>query len=310
MNVFVHNFNPASNSGPNKFSRQLFSVLVNDYDVKIIDNQNEADIEFALIQLQSLNTKPLVMRLDGIYFNSEQDYEKQNSPIKLTYDRSHSVIYQSAFNRSLTEKWFGKHKNGHIIHNAPDLDLLSQVEPINFENNDINNAEIWCCASSWRPHKRLEENLRYFSEKAPSDSLMIVAGKNPDIKVIKKYNEKSSGRVLYAGDLNYSLLLSLYKKASTFVHLAYLDHCPNVVIDAQASGCHVVCSASGGTSEIISDGTVIPDKEWDYRPTRLYDPPLLDFSNYYVIKKDAFTDINLAAQKYYKVFEQAANHVS
>ena len=70
MNIFAHNFNPNSNSGPNKFSRQLFNSLIRNYDVKIVNKQSEADVEFALIQLQSLNVKPLVMRLDGIYFNS------------------------------------------------------------------------------------------------------------------------------------------------------------------------------------------------------------------------------------------------
>ena len=60
----------------------------------------------------------MVLRLDGIYFNSEQDYERQNSPIKFAYENSDAVIFQSNFNKRLTEKWFGPHKNGHVIHNA------------------------------------------------------------------------------------------------------------------------------------------------------------------------------------------------
>ncbi len=46
-----------------------------------------------------------------------------------------------------------------------------------------------------------------------------------DAKVIP--NDK---RIVILGDLDYMSLLSLYKRSSTFVHLSYLDHCPNVVV--------------------------------------------------------------------------------
>ena len=68
-------------------------------------------------------------------------------------------------------------------------------------------------------------------------------------------------------------LLSLYKRSSTFVHLAYLDHCPNVVVDAQAAGCKIVCSSTGGTHEIVDNGIVILEDEWDMKPCTLYKPP-------------------------------------
>ena len=85
-------------------------------------------------------------------------------------------------------------------------------------------------------------------------------------------------RIVLMGDLDYMSLLSLYKRSSTFVHLAYLDHCPNVVVDAQAAGCHVICSSTGGTSELIVNGTVMLEEKWDYSPIKLYDPPDIDFS--------------------------------
>ena len=37
-------------------------------------------------------------------------------------------------------------------------------------------------------------------------------------------------------------LLSLYKRSKYFIHLAWLDHCPNVVVDARASGLIVIGS--------------------------------------------------------------------
>jgi len=62
--------------------------------------------------------------------------------------------------------------------------------------------------------------------------------------------------------------------------LAYLDHCPNVVVDANASDCAVHCTSSGGTSEIAGNkATIVKEEVWDFKPTHLYNPPSLDFSN-------------------------------
>lgn len=286
MNVFFHNFDPSSNSGPNKFTRQLFSSLETRGLISVAKSQNEADAEFALIQLTREKRSPVLLRLDGIYFNQAQNYEQQNAPIKYSYQNSDCVVFQSNFNKKLTEAWFGKHKNSVVIHNAPDVEFINSVKDSILDETFDRSIEIWSCASSWRPHKRLEENLRYFIDLAPKTASMIVAGKDADMSVIRKYNSLSGGRIYYVGELDYYRLISLYKRSSTFVHLSYLDHCPNVVVDAQASGCKIICSSSGGTKEIVTDGIAVKDRDWNYEPIKLYEPPALDFSNFIKIEKN------------------------
>lgn len=282
MRVFCHNFNYESNSGPNKFTRQMLRCLAKDKKITLSKNQDDSDVEFSLIQMMCEKKKPMILRLDGIYFNSEQDYENQNLPIKYAYDQSDAVVFQSNFNKKLTEKWFGVHSNSSVIHNGADLDFINSVHNDRFDTSIDRSTEVWSCASSWRPHKRLGENLRYFHEKSPKNSIMIVAGNNACIKTLREYNEITNGRVYYLGELDYYHLISLYKRSSTFVHLSYLDHCPNVVVDAQASGCKIICSSTGGTKEIVKNGEIISEKEWDFSPTKLYDPPSMDFSNYWI----------------------------
>ena len=274
MKIFTHNFNPNSNTGPNKFTRTLFNQLVKDNKV-IISNQKEADVEFCLIQQQVHKVKPMVLRLDGIWFNSEQDYNRQNAPIRFSYQNADAVVFQSNFNKKLTESWFGKHKNSHVIHNAADINLIKTVDSSFWNDKFGEDKEIWSCASSWRPHKRLNENIRYFLEFAPKDAILAVAGKNSDSE---KLNHRFNERIKFLHELDYMSLLSLYKRSSTFVHLAYLDHCPNVVVDAQAAGCKIVCSSTGGTHEIVDNGIVILEDEWDMKPCTLYKPPRMDFN--------------------------------
>ena len=100
MNIFTHNFDPTSESGPNKFTRQLFRQLLKDEKIGLVSDQQSADIEFCLIQQVTHKVKPMVLRLDGIWFNSEQDYKQQNVPIKFAYDNADSVVFQSQFNKN------------------------------------------------------------------------------------------------------------------------------------------------------------------------------------------------------------------
>lgn len=306
VKVFTHNFNPQSNSGPNKFTRDLFVNLMTNKGFTLV-NQDNADIEFCLIQQDAQKKKPMVLRLDGIYFNSEQDYESQNAPIKSSYENADVVIFQSNFNKKLTEHWFGKHLNSHVIPNAY---FGEKIADQTFKRQ-LDDKEIWSCASSWRPHKRLVDNVRYYLKNAPQNSVFIIAGTGYSEEEINKIKELSSNsdmtnkQIITAGKLDYNLLRQLYDASSTFVHLAYLDHCPNVVVDAYAHGCQIVCASSGGTSESISGShTVLEegDKLWDFSPIELYKPPALSLNK--VVKTVSENDAKERAEKCLNKYEE------
>lgn len=304
MKIFPHNFNPSSNSGPNKFTRTLFNELKKSSNVKIVNSQQDADIEFCLIHQEEQKVKPMVLRLDGIWFNTDQNYDVQNMPIKYAYRNADAVIFQSEFNKKLTEKWFGEHNNSHVIHNAADPGLIRSANRDYWNKTFGKDTEVWSCASSWRPHKRLKDNIRYFIEKGPEDAILAIAGSST---YPEDLNHRDNKRIKFLGELDYMSLLSLYKRSSTFLHLAYLDHCPNVVVDAQASGCKVICSSTGGTKEVVTNGIVICEKDWDFKPTQLYNPPYMTWSNVEEIKKDVKkskkSTIKTCAKKYINVIK-------
>jgi glycosyltransferase involved in cell wall biosynthesis len=289
MNVWLENVNLESNSGPNSFAKKLVKYLPGTFD-----KTRSIDVALCFIESHRENLKeyPLIQRLDGIYFNTRQNYKKQNENIKRTYDAASGVIFQSEFNKQLSFRHFGKRDNCAVIHNGADLEMIENSKPISGGLLDSHD-KLWCCASSWRPHKRLEENIRYFLEHSGEKDLMIVAGDKRDVE--------RHPRVKYAGNLSSEQLIALYKASSYFVHLAWLDHCPNVVVDARASGCKIICSSSGGTKEIAgSDAIVIEEEEWNFEPVELYNPPLMDFSR--KIKNNHDSDYNMAsvAEQYKK----------
>ena len=301
MKIYTHNFNPSSNSGPNKFTRQLLNQMKKDYEVSFTSNQQEADVEFCLIEQVTHKVKPMVLRLDGIWFNSEQNYKEQNKLIEFSYKNADAVVFQSDFNKNLTESWFGKHRKSYVIHNAADLEKIDRANAAFWNITFGKWTEVWSCASSWRPHKRLDENIRYFLEFAPPGAMLAVAGKGASSEKLKY---RSNHRIKFLDELDYMSLLSLYKRSSTFIHLAYLDHCPNVVVDAQAAGCRIICASSGGTAEIIEKGTIVLESEWDFKPCKLYQPPTLEFKNFKHFSVSKNRSIVKCAKKYYDILKE------
>jgi len=273
-----------------------------------LSNQEEADVEFCLIQQQLPKVKPMVLRLDGIWFNSEQEYNKQNAPIQYSYNNADAVVFQSEFNKKLTEKWFGVHKNSYIVHNAADQKLINGINRRFWNEKFGDEAEVWSCASNWRPHKRLRDNIRYFLNFAPKDAYLAIAGAlgMDEVKELSALDN----RIVFLGDLDYASLLALYKRSSTFVHLSYLDHCPNVVVDAQASGCKVICSSTGGTHEIVDEGIIVLEDEWDMKPCKLYKPPQMDFTRTVPVEKDSDDKLNnldvfdACTNKYFEIMSE------
>ena len=289
MNIFLDNVDLGSTSGPNHFAGKLKKYMQRQGDTFLFDGKYDAQLSF--IQTNRKASNKVFQRLDGIYFNNEFDYVSQNDPILRTYRESHGVIFQSEFNKILSFGYFGTHHNYRIIRNGADLEFIDSVSPL---NHDVINKynKVWSCASSWRPHKRLSENIRYFLEHSGADDCLVVAGHVTDPVI--------HDRVYYVGNLNIPELISLYKRSDYFIHLAFLDHCPNVVVDAAACGCKVICSSTGGTKEVALGATIIEEDEWDFRPLKLYNPPIMDFSKKRENKCNTNIDMSYVASQYSK----------
>lgn len=290
MRIAFDNVNPGSSSGPNSFGRKLMSEMrKKGHEASVACER--PDVQLSFINASRRFAPKLVLRLDGIYFNTRQAWESMNEPIRNSFLDADLVVYQSNFNKNLTEKYFGKPKQSVTIHNGTSIEEVSRIEKIQHPKLD-GFEELWCCSSSWRPHKRLQANIEYFLQMRPRNSALVVLGDNPD-----HYCSDSS--VIYVGKQPWETCISIYKRCKKFIHLAFLDHCPNVVVDARAAGCELIVASSGGTREIAGyNATVVSDVEWDMKPLDLYSPPPLDPTNFFVNKLESNIDIGMVTSKY------------
>ena len=299
MKILFDNVDFSSNSGPNGFGKKLATCLSKQHHIST--SPSNEDVQLTFIQTRYGKRSPIVHRLDGIYFNSSQDWESLNRPIKRTYDIADAVVYQTEFDKRLAIKYFGERDNAHVIHNGTDLEAISKISAANIPEIDEKYDIVWACASQWRPHKRLSENIRYFQDHRGTKDCLLVAGElssstgsiNDDLR-----------DVYFLGNLCWEDLISVYKRAKTFIHLSFLDHCPNVMIDARACGCDIVCSSTGGSSEIAgANATVIIEDLWDFEPMKLYEPPKLDWFIKERNVKESQIDINLVSRAYEEILE-------
>lgn len=304
MNIFLENVNLNSNSGPNYFAQKLVKYL--SFRGVTFDSSSKSNVKLTFIE--SLNQKPhlpMIQRLDGIYFNANFDCNKMNLNIKRTYENSKGVIFQTNFNKELIFNWFGAHDNYRIINNGSDLLHINDLE----KNSDIiekfsSFENVWSCAAHWHKFKRLNENIQYFLNFSTKNDCLVIAGSGD----IERINHP---RIFYVGNLNTNQLLTLFKISKYFIHLAYLDHCPNVVIDARSCGCQIICSSSGGTKEIAgTNAIVIKEEEWDYSFLKATEPPIMDYNKKINNGIDSELSMLKVSKKYLQFLKDVGNEFS
>jgi len=269
LKIHFSNVNFSSSSGPNTFAHRLASALTK-RGHEIVSERSNYDVFLCFIEPASIPKSDckFIHRLDGIWFKPEE-FETNNSKIKWAYDSCDHVIWQSQFDKSMTQKWWGQTK-GSVIHNGIQLKKAKDLHP-KIDSLNKRFDRIFVCAASWHRQKRLKENIEFFQKNRNSNDALFILGKNPDF-LVKDEN------IVYFGLQPHDICLQMYSIADWFLHLAWLDHCPNVVVEALSQGCPIICTDSGGTKEIVKNmGVIIPEDN-------IYNYELTDYDKPYDIK--------------------------
>lgn len=308
MKIFFDNVNFSSRTGPNTFAFRLAKQLT--LMGHVIADPDDYDVHLAVINAtrKTLPGKVLVQRLDGIWFKPEE-FATHNVEIKRTWDAASAVVWQSSFDRTMTEKHWGMHA-GVVIRNG--IDLTRQIRE--FRHPEIETLRssydhMFVCSASWHPQKRLRDNValfRHLRKTLPGTSCLIVMGRGYEPYMVADHD------VFYTGEVPEDVYLEFYSAANWMLHLAWLDHSPNVVCECLGQGTPVVCSSDGGTRELVGGfGVVLNEsKKYDYALANYDDPPTIDVTQidaFSLLKKPvgkhADIDIEHVAQQYISLFD-------
>lgn len=85
---------------------------------------------------------------------------------------------------------------------------------------------------------------------------LVICGEGPERGSLERRARQRdlNGRVVFAGHVSRERIPAFFAAADLFVHPARVEAAGNVVLEALASGCPVVCTDAGGPAEYVEDG--------------------------------------------------------
>ena len=235
-------------SGKHKFFQRVRESL-RQRGYHMVKPGEKSDIHF-YINYRNKNSKVNIKRLDGVYFDGTAFTRNRNSHILSSMRTADGIIYQSEYCKNMGCQVLG------FTSSKPSRVILNGCDPTEFNvEPKILDRPYFLALCKWRRHKRLQESVEGFIRSEIKDHYLVVAGP-PDYTV-------DHPQIKYIGDLNRMDLSRYIKGCIGTVHLAWIDWCPNSVVESIMAGKQVIHTNSGGTQEIVNGrGYQVKDKIW------------------------------------------------
>ena len=254
MNILV-------DGGEGHVLTQRITPYLNKIGHSIVKYPSNYDIHLAFVRFSCNSNVPRIVRIDGIYYDTDINYNNRNSGISMSHSSAKGIIYQSDFSRMMCERYLSPRKKDtiySIIHNG--------IDPMWCGESVEHKAFNIVVSAKWRRHKRLLETINIFLKfnKIIPNSNLLILGKLHDNKEIKHSNIK------YFGHLDYIQMKDVFKYSDVSMHLSKKDSCPNTVVETIGAGIPTITTNScGGAVEMckLTEGCIIVDGDGSYLDT-------------------------------------------
>ncbi len=223
-----------------------------------------------LLALARRRRIPVIVNQDGVGYPgwAGDRVEEVNRPLRLALQGASHVLYQSVFCKRSADVYLGEPQAPwEVLPNAVDIDRFTPGSP-------PEDGPILLRAGDQTSAYRLELAVETLAEvvKTHPGAQLVVTGRvtTPSEPLVERLG--LAGRVRFTGRYAQREAPGLYRSAHVLLHTKVNDPCPNVVLEAMASGLPVVYPASGGTVELVGSeagiGVPHPDGlERDEPPT-------------------------------------------
>jgi glycosyltransferase involved in cell wall biosynthesis len=293
MKIHFDNVSLASRSGPNTFASRLAKALFESGNEVVTSCDDSTDVSLVFIEPsgQNLCRKGIVQRLDGIWFKPNE-YHTKNISIKSLYDRANTIVFQSQFDKTMIEKLWGVKEASRVIGNGinqHEMFSSESLETVSFIRKKYDL--VFSCSANWHKQKRLRANIEAFDHIRNNvvfgkRCALIIMGANPDVSV-------SDPNIFFTGSQPADVFMPILSISDWFIHLAWADHCPNVVVEALSQGVPVICGEVGGTKELVGDyGIVLKESAYDFGLFDYDHPPAIDVSQVVTLPSRETLDIS------------------
>ena len=238
-----------------KFQRlqTTFPNRLRDFNLLYLGSSSLPADEPEVIALAERRRAPIVVNQNGVAYPgwAGERTEAMNARLRAVLERADHVIFQSEFCRLAAYQFLGAWNHdtpSEVLYNAVDTTAFTPApEP-------PAGGPVILLGGDQTASYRLETALRTLA--LLPDARLLVTGTVFDSGRHLADDLGLSGRVLFTGRFAQREAPSIYRRAHLLLHPKVNDPCPNVVLEALASGLPVVHSESGGTPELVGDAGV------------------------------------------------------
>jgi len=254
----------------------------------VFDPHEASDVSLHIVITKDVKSKKKVIRLDGVYHEKGRHPRQQNKRLldKGRLHKADGIIYQTNFCKQMAGRYLGLDKYRGptaVINNGANPQFYDGIEPAHSDS-----AYNFLAIARWsfkrrgvelRGYKRLIDIIESYLLADLQDSTLWVAG-DLDVsrcRAIAKYVKLPN--IKFIGWLDEYDLGSYLRMCDASIHLAWLDWCPNSVVEALCAGCPVITNNVGGTCEIVGPaGGIICDLDapFDFGLVHRDKPPKID----------------------------------
>ena len=198
---------------------------------------------------------PIVLNQNGAYWPGwyGQGWEEKNRPNALVYRNCDYVFWQSNFAREASQKYLSEvDPMGEVLYNAVDLDnfyprksTLKNREFTFLVAGNFNSDNFYQIEGAFRAFAKIYKKGNYRlqitglskSMKKQARLISIDLGIEDGVGVLGNFSQAQGAQIM--------------RQSDTYLALKFMDTCPNLVIEALASGVPVIFSDTGGTKELV-----------------------------------------------------------
>ncbi len=169
-----------------------------------------------------------------------------------SYRKGSAIICVSQFLSDKIKK-NTQHQNILIVPNIVDTDIFHYKPEL--KNAADEDTIKFLCVANWRLPKRLDlivESLSGFAAKSGRPVELKVAGRGPQIEIMKKKNLPVNLKIDWLGYLDKRSIAELLQKTDYFLHTSDTETFSIVTAEALATGTPVIVSNTGALPELVN----------------------------------------------------------
>jgi glycosyltransferase involved in cell wall biosynthesis len=237
----------------------VFPHRPRDFNLLYLGSSSLPTDEQTVIGLARRRGAPLIVNQNGIAYPAwaGDRTEVLNARLRAVLVAATHVVYQSDFCKGAADLYLGPPSGSwEILPNAVDTDEFTPGEP-------PAGGPVLLLGGDQTQAYRLETALATLA-LLPEARMIVTGSSVVDVEVAARALGVAE-RVEATGRYAQRDAPAVYRRAHVLLHPKVRDPCPNVVLEALASGVPVVHSASGGVPELVGDGGVgvASDTTWE-----------------------------------------------